>query len=64
VANAGGILNGCTEILGWEAEYAAQKVEEIYDTILKIFESAQAQGITTNKAADRLAEDRLRQAKR
>jgi leucine dehydrogenase len=62
VANAGGILNGCTELLGWEPEQAARKVEEIYDTILRIFESAQAQGITTNKAADRLAEDRLRSA--
>jgi len=60
VANAGGILNGCTELLGWEAEYASRKVEEIYDTVLSIFESAQAQGITTNKAADQLAEDRLR----
>ena len=64
VANAGGILNGCTELLGWEAEYAVKKVDEIYDTILRIFESAQAEGITTNKAADRLAEDRLRRAAR
>ena len=64
VANAGGVLNGCTELLGWEAELAARKVDEIYDTILTIFESAQAEGITTNKAADRLAEDRLRRAVR
>ena len=64
VANAGGILNGCVEILGWEAEHASRKVDEIYDTILRIFETAQAEGITTNKAADRLAEDRLRRAKR
>ena len=62
VANAGGVLNGCTELLGWEAEFAARKVDEIYDTILRIFESAQAEGITTNKAADRLAEERLRRA--
>jgi leucine dehydrogenase len=64
VANAGGILNGCVEILGWEAERASRKVDEIYDTILRIFESAQAQGITTNKAADQLAEERLSRAKR
>src|SRR5215207_10021167 len=44
VANAGGVLNGCTELLGWKAEYAARKVDEIYDTVLKIFESAQAEG--------------------
>ncbi len=60
VANAGGVLNGCTELLGWDAEYASKKVDEIYDTVLTIFESAQAQGITTNKAADLIAEDRLR----
>jgi Glutamate dehydrogenase/leucine dehydrogenase len=64
VANAGGILNGCVEILGWEAEHASRKVDDIYDTILRIFETAQAEGIATNKAADRLAEDRLRRAER
>ena len=62
VANAGGILNGCIELLGWEAEHASGKVDEIYDTILTIFQSAQARGITTNEAADRLAEERLRAA--
>jgi len=61
VANAGGVLNGCIEILGWDAEQAARKVDEIYDTILRIFEDAQAQGVTTNKAADQLAENRLQQ---
>jgi len=62
VANAGGVLNGCIELLGWQPERALRKVEEIYDTVLRIFESAQAQGLTTNAAADRLAEDRLRRA--
>ena len=61
VANAGGVLNGCIEILGWTAEHAVRKVDEIYDTILKIFGDAQTQGLTTNKAADQLAENRLRQ---
>jgi leucine dehydrogenase len=62
VANAGGVLNGCIELLGWEAEHALRKVDGIYDTMLSIFESAHAQVITTNEAADRLAEDRLRRA--
>src|SRR5688572_4932293 len=64
VANAGGVLNGCTELLGWEPEYALRKVDEIYDTTLRIFESAQAQGLTTNEAADLLAEERLKTAAR
>jgi len=64
VANAGGVFNGCMELLGWNADYALSKVDAIYDTILSIFESAQAEGITTNKAADQLAEQRLRSAAR
>lgn len=64
VANAGGVLNGCRELFGWKPEDALRKIDEIYDTTLRIFESAQAQGLTTNKAADRLAEDRLRRAEK
>ena len=60
VANAGGVLNGCVELLGWNAELASRKVDEIYDTMLTIFEAAKAQGITPNQAADRLVEERLR----
>jgi leucine dehydrogenase len=62
VANAGGVLNGCRELFGWKAEDSLLKIDEIYDTTLRIFESAEAQGLTTNKAADRLAEERLRRA--
>jgi leucine dehydrogenase len=61
-ANAGGVFNGCTELLGWEQERATQKVDEIYDTILSIFEIAQHERISTNKAADRLAEKHLQEA--
>ena len=63
VANVGGVFNGCTELLGWAAERAHKKIEEIYDTMLTIYESASAEEISTNKAADRLAESRLRNAK-
>ncbi|HEU4796290.1 MAG TPA: Glu/Leu/Phe/Val dehydrogenase [Pyrinomonadaceae bacterium] len=59
VANAGGILNGSTELLDWKPADAARKINEIYDTLLRIYESAKAQGITTNKAADLLAEEVL-----
>lgn len=64
VANAGGALNGCRELFGWTEQQSLSKIDDIYNTILRIFESAYAQGLTTNKAADRLAEDRLRQADR
>jgi leucine dehydrogenase len=55
-ANAGGMISGCRELLGWEASQSAAKVEEIYDTLLGIFRMADAEGIPTYKAADRLAE--------
>jgi leucine dehydrogenase len=60
LANAGGVFNGCTELLGWETDYALRRVDEIYDTTLKILGRAKAQDVTTNKAADLVAEERLR----
>ena len=57
-ANAGGIINGCRELLGWEAERSTAKVDEIYDTVLDIFKTAESEGIPTYQAADRLAERR------
>jgi len=61
VANVGGVLNGCTELLGWTPEQALEKINAIYDTVLKIFQSAEEEGVTPNEAADRLAEERLKQ---
>jgi len=58
-ANAGGIINGCRELLGWEPSQSTAKVDEIYDTVLAIFRTATTEGIPTYKAADRLAEQRL-----
>lgn len=58
-ANAGGMINGCRELLGWELSQSVAKVDEIYDTLLDIFRMAEAEGIPTYKAADRLAERRF-----
>jgi leucine dehydrogenase len=58
-ANVGGVINGCRELLGWEAPQSAAKIDEIYDTVLDIFKTAEAEGIPTYRAADRLAEERL-----
>jgi leucine dehydrogenase len=57
-ANAGGVINGCRDLLGWDAAQAATKVDEIYDTVLNIFQLAATESIPTYKAADRLAEQR------
>ena len=58
-ANAGGVFKGCTELLGWTPEQASNKVDEIYDTVLRILELAKSEGVSTNHAADRIAEQRL-----
>jgi leucine dehydrogenase len=58
-ANAGGIINGCRELLGWEPSQSAAKIDEIYDTVLDIFRIAESEGLATSEAADRLAEKRL-----
>ena len=59
-ANAGGIINGCRELLGWEPAQSLAKVDEIYQTVLDIFRTADAGGMPTYKAADRIAEQRLK----
>ena len=58
-ANSGGVINGCRELLGWDAAQSAAKVDEIYHTVLNIFAIAAGEGIPTYKAADRLAEARF-----
>lgn len=60
VANAGGVINVYGELAAWNPQRAFRKAGEIYDTVLKIFEIAKADGIPTYNAADRLAERRLK----
>ena len=59
VINAGGVISGSIELLGFESAQAISKVEGIYDTMLNIFEIARTEEIPTYQAADRLAERRL-----
>ncbi len=58
-ANSGGVINGCRDLLGWDAAQSATKVDEIYNTVFNIFEIAATERIPTYQAADRLAEQRL-----
>ena len=64
VANAGGVINVFGEVAGWDAEHALRKADEIYDTVLSVFEIAKSDGIPSYKAADRLAERRLASVKK
>jgi len=60
VVNAGGaIAITGIEALGWSRERAARDVEAIAETLTGIFDLADAEGITTDEAARRLARRRL-----
>ena len=59
-ANAGGVINGCRELLGWTPQRSYERVHALYDTLLDIFRLSRDQNVPTHLAADRLAEARLR----
>ena len=59
LVNAGGLINVYAEIEGWPAERSLRKAGEIHNTLLRILELAEAEGITTAEAADKVAEDRM-----
>ena len=59
VANAGGVINVYSELAGWTSARSFRKADEIYDTVLKVFEIAKTEKIPTYLAADRLAEQRI-----
>ena len=61
VANGGGVLSGGADLFGWPPEKVRARVLAIYDTLLSIFEMAKTLGISTDRAADQLAERRLRE---
>ena len=62
VANAGGVINVYGEVARWDGQRALDKADDIYDTILKVFDIAESKHIPTYEAADRLAEQRLAEA--
>ena len=59
VINAGGVINIADELEGYNYERALKRVESIYDNIAKVIEIARRENIPTNKAADRMAEERI-----
>ena len=59
VANAGGVISGGREILGWSGEQTNERIAGIYDTLLTVLWLARAEGISPHAAADRLAGERL-----
>jgi leucine dehydrogenase len=59
VINAGGLVNVANELEGYNRERAVQQAAGIYDIVTRIYEIARDEKITSNEAANRLAERRI-----
>ncbi len=60
VINAGGLIKVTYERPQFDKEAALQHISRIYETLIEVFDSASAQKIATNKAADKIAEARFK----
>jgi len=59
VINAGGVINIADELNGYNQIRAYKKIEEIYNSVARIFEISKSAGIPSSQAAIKLAEERL-----
>lgn len=59
VINSGGVINVAEELRGYNRERAMNKVKQIYNNLLEVFEIAKEESIPTYLAADRMAEKRI-----
>ncbi len=60
VINAGGVLHlAGFETLGWTPEQMAARLAGIGDTLLQVYDAADREGISTDRAAVRLARSRI-----
>ena len=63
VINAGGLVNVYGELKGWDVERGKRQAAGIYDTLLRIFRRSKDENTPANVAADRVALERLREAR-
>lgn len=61
VINAGGIINVSIEVLpgGYDEERSRKKVETVYGALKSVFKVARERGISTNRASNLLAEEKI-----
>ncbi len=57
--NAGGVINCYVELEGYNRERAYKKAEIIYERTIEIFELAKQENITTQEAANKIAQNRI-----
>jgi valine dehydrogenase (NAD+) len=58
--NSGGVIQVADELEGFDFDRAKMRATSIYDTTLGVLEHAKAEGISPSLAADRMAEQRMR----
>jgi leucine dehydrogenase len=63
VVNAGGVINIAHEAGGYDRTRAEARIRGIHDTVLRVLDLAELEGITTAAAADLLAERRIEAAR-
>jgi len=61
IINAGGVIQVADELEGYNPQRAKKKVENIPKLLKKVFEISKKEGIDTEKAANQMVEQRLRQ---
>lgn len=59
VVNAGGIINIAAETDGYNLEKANDMVDRIYDNLTEILKASDTLGVSTEKAAEHIAESRI-----
>ncbi|MER5631183.1 Leu/Phe/Val dehydrogenase [Streptomyces nitrosporeus] len=64
VVNAGGVIQVADELHGFDFDRCKAKAARIFDTTLAIFARAKSDGIPPAAAADRIAEQRMADARR
>lgn len=64
VINAGGLINVCWELKGYNKEAALSEAKKIYDTMLHVYNEAEREGILTHHASDLIAEARINEVRK
>ncbi|MEC9477450.1 MAG: Glu/Leu/Phe/Val dehydrogenase dimerization domain-containing protein [Planctomycetota bacterium] len=66
IINAGGIINVSVEVRpeGYNERFAVLKIENIYNGLREVFDTARRENLTPAEAADQVAENRLREARK
>jgi leucine dehydrogenase len=64
VASAGGVLSGGVDLLGWTPAQATERIDAIADTTRRVLAYAREHGLTPHAAAQDLAAQRIRAARR